>query len=168
MNNPAYMSGAGNPWSEMILYQPRRLTERGVIKIQPKVIQATRGINRSNNHTHIIWSENGQLKTVSIGNMSRVGTFHDRGGLTKAGRALEKKGGRGGSVFPKATGNVREINMQGQRMLDEILNHPDKHILFEKPPTLEFETLDVVLPDGRGARFTKDGKTMVGFLEPKK
>lgn len=58
--------------------------------------------------------------------------------------------------------------MQGQTVLDEILNHPDKRILFEKPPTLKFETLDIVLPDGRGARFTKDGKEMIGLLEPKK
>ncbi|QVL58016.1 MAG: hypothetical protein KFB93_02735 [Simkaniaceae bacterium] len=48
------------------------------------------------------------------------------------------------------------------------MNHPDKHISVEKPPTLSFETLDIVLPDGRGARFTKDGKEMIGFLEPKK
>ena len=32
--------------------------------------------------------------------------MQDRGGLTKAGRALEKHGNRPGSPFPKASGNL--------------------------------------------------------------
>ena len=101
--------------------------------------------------------------------MSHAGTFHDRGGLTKAGRSLEKKAGRIDSVFPKPSGNVHEVNMQGQRILDEILNHPDKQVFFKKVKTQNYrECIDIRLPDGRGARFTKDGREMIGFLEPKR
>lgn len=167
MNNPTYMSGVGNPWSEMVLYQPRWLTEKGVIKIQPKVIQATRGINRSNNHTHIIWSDNGQLKTISIGEMSHAGTFHDRGRFSQAGRAFEKHGQRIDTVFPRPKGTIHQKNMEGQKILDEILNHPNKKIV--KEPHLNFgEVLDIWHPKGYGVRFTKDGKKMIGFLEPRK
>ena len=38
--------------------------------------------------------------------------------------------------------------------------------LEERPPTLKFETIDVMIPGKGGARFTKDGKEMIGFLEP--
>ena len=100
--------------------------------------------------------------------MSYAGTFHDRCGLTKAGRALEKKAGRVGSVFPKPSGTPADINLQGQRVLDEILNHPGKRATFEYSPTIQNETLTIRLPDGRGARFTKDGKEMIGFVEPKR
>ena len=57
--------------------------------------------------------------------------------------------------------------MEGQRVLDEILNHPDKQGFFKKAKNLNYqEYIDIKLPDGRGARFAKDGKTMIGFLEP--
>ena len=99
--------------------------------------------------------------------MSYAGTFHDRGGLTKAGRALDKHGRRIDTVFPEATGNIHEKNMQVQKILDEILNHPDKQVFFKKVKTLNYqEYIDIKLPDGRGARFTKDGKEMIGFLDP--
>ena len=52
----------------------------------------------------------------------------DRGGLTKAGRALDKHGNRSTSVFPKATGNPASKNMQGQYRLDDILTHPNRRI----------------------------------------
>ena len=71
-------------------------------------------------------------------------------------------------MFPKPCGNIHEVNLQRQKVLDEILNHPDKRVIFDYSPTLKSETLDIRLPDGRGARFTKNGKEMIGFLEPKK
>jgi hypothetical protein len=138
-----------------------------VMRLGEKNIQALKSVNRSSNYSHITWIESGQTRTASIGEMSHAGTFHDRGGLSKAGRALDKKAGRIGSVFPKPKGTPHEINTQGQRVLDEILNHPNKTIL--KEPHLNFgEVLDVLHPDGHGARFTIDGKKMIGFLEPKR
>ena len=147
MNNPVYRSG---------------------IASENRVVQQINPVNRSSNHQFITWIEKGQTRTASIGEMSHSGTFHDRGGLSKAGRALEKKGGRVDSVFPKPSGNVHEVNSQGQKVLDEILNHPDKKVVFEYSPTLNNETLTIRLPDGHGARFIKDGKEMIGFVEPKK
>ena len=167
MHTPVYHSGLGAPWSEMLPMRFNTLAKRSIEKIEHKALQATRGVNRSNNHQFVTWVEKGQERVVSIGEMSHAGTFHDRGGLSQAGRALEKKGGRAGSVFTKPKGSIHQKNMEGQRILDEILNHPGKKIL--KEPHLNFgEVIDIWHPDGHGARFTRDGKKMIGFLEPKK
>jgi hypothetical protein len=57
--------------------------------------------------------------------------------------------------------------LQGQRVLDEILNHPDRRVIIA--PHLNFgEVIEVWHPEGHGAKFTKDGKKMIGFLEPQK
>ena len=42
----------------------------------------------------------------------------DRGGFTKAGRALDKHGGRTNSIFPRASGNPADKSIQGQSHLD--------------------------------------------------
>ncbi|MCB1072606.1 MAG: hypothetical protein KDK96_05830 [Chlamydiia bacterium] len=173
LQRPAYHSGIGSPWSEIVptqqVQRSSAVAERALTQIQPRAIQASKSINRSNNHQFVTWIERGQTRTTSLGDMSHAGTFHDRGGLTKAGRSLEKKAGRIDSVFPKPSGNVHEVNMQGQRILDEILNHPDKQVFFKKVKTQNYrECIDIRLPDGRGARFTKDGREMIGFLEPKR
>ena len=100
--------------------------------------------------------------------MTYAGTFHDRNGLSYAGRSLQKKADRIGSVFPKPSGNVYEVNLQGQKVLEEILNHPGKKIVFpdQLSKKFGFELVDIVVPNKGGARFTRDGKTMIGFLEP--
>ncbi len=161
MLRPALRSGLGNPMSEMIAPQPKGLLGRN--------IKSLKNINRSNNHQFITWVESGQTKTASIGEMSHSGTLHDRGGLSKAGRALDKHGRRIDTVFPKATGNIHEKNMQGQRLLDEILNHPQKIIFFKELKRANNKiVLDVFITGKHGARFSKDGKTLIGFLEPLK
>jgi len=76
----------------------------------------------------------------------------DRGGLTRAGRALEKHGGREGSKFPKATGNVGDKNAQGQEILDDIGTNPSSTV---RP--LGRGGWEVRDPSGRGARFNKGG-----------
>ena len=169
VNNPAYRSGLSFPKLGLMPGKTKLLTERTVLKLEGLEIKATKGINRSNNHQFVTWVESGQTKTASIGEMSHAGTFHDRGGLSKAGRALQKKTNREGSVFPKPKGNIHEVNMKGQQVIDEILNHPNKKVFLKKVETLNYEEcIDVLLPDGRGARFTKDGKKMVGLLEPRR
>lgn len=120
---------------------------------------------RSKNYQVIVWSENGAVRTAPIGEMSHSGTFHDRGGISKAGRALEKKAGRVGSVFPNPKGTPYERSLQGQQVLDEILNHPGKRISCEYRARFG-EVIEIWHPDGRGAIFTRDGKKMIGFLEP--
>lgn len=130
--------------------------------------KAVNPVNRSKNHQYIAFVENGQTKTISVGEMSHSGTQIDKGELTKAGRALQKKTGRADSVFPKAKGNTAEVNLQGQKVLDDILNHPDKTVHFPDHLTDKYgvELVDIFAPGKGGARFTRDGKEMIGFLEP--
>ena len=79
-------------------------------------------------------------------------------GFTKAGRALAKHGGREGSVFSKPKGNVAQINEQGQKVLEEILNDPKNKIL--KIGNQEFK---IFSQDGKGLHY-KNNK-LVGFVE---
>lgn len=82
------------------------------------------------------------------------------GGLSKAGRALAKHGGRAGSVFSRPTGNPKAINLQGQAALDDILNN----VSGTKPN--KFGGLDYFGgSQGGGARFDGQGN-FIGFLEP--
>ena len=160
LNQPVYHSGIGNPFSEMVAVHP---------KLSKRTIQTFKQVNRSKNYQVVIWSENGAVRTAPIGEMSHAGTFHDRGGISKAGRALDKHGQRIDTVFPKAVGSIHEKNIQGQKVLDEILNHPDKKICFKKMRSLKYQDcIDIKLPDGRGARFSRDGKEFITFLEPNK
>ena len=86
----------------------------------------------------------------------------DRSGLTRAGRALDKHGGRSNSAFPKATGNSANKNMQGQFHLDDIVTHPQS-ISCEN----RFGGQDVFSPSGRGVRFDGEGN-FTGFLQPRR
>ena len=96
-----------------------------------------------------------------VDDLIRAGSALDRGGLTKAGRALEKHGSRPGSVFPQATGNVGAKSTQGQAILDDILRSNQQSI---KPNS--YGGRDVFdLNTLRGVRYDGNGN-MVGFLEP--
>ena len=169
MPNPVYHSGF-HPMGEMFHLNPTlSAKELNGLKDLSKTIQATKTINRSKNCQVVIWSEKGAVRTAPIREMSHAGTFHDRGGISKAGRALDKHGQRIDTVFPKAVGSIHEKNIQGQKVLDEILNHPDKKICFKKMRSLKYQDcIDIKLPDGRGARFSRDGKEFITFLEPNK
>jgi len=98
------------------------------------------------------------LRQTKFQHLSRAGQVFDRGGLTKAGRALDKHGNRVGSVFPKATGNNLNKNLQGQFQLDDILTDPRSFILREK------NGYKIYSKDGRGVYYRNDG-TMKGFIE---
>jgi hypothetical protein len=80
-------------------------------------------------------------------------------GLTRAGRALDKHGGRPGSIFPKPVGNAAAKNSQGQFHLDDILTHPKSKFFKDIN-----EGYEVYSPDGRGAYFRSDG-SFRGFIE---
>jgi hypothetical protein len=91
----------------------------------------------------------------------KAGEAIDKGDLTKAGRALQKRGSRPGSVFPSATGNPAAINQQGQRILEEILSSQSQAISPNR-----FGGRDIFdAGTGRGARYDANGNLM-GFLEP--
>ena len=99
-------------------------------------------------------------KCYDLNEFSAAGHALDRGGLTRAGRALDKHGGRAGSVFPKAAGNPASKNLQGQLHLDDILTDPRSRFSVD----LERKGFLVFAPDGRGAFFRKD-KVFRGFME---
>jgi hypothetical protein len=92
--------------------------------------------------------------------LSKAGQALDHGGLTRAGRALEKHGSRPGSVFSRATGNVAAKNAQGQAALDDILGNVGR-----TSPN-KFGGLDYFGGSrGGGGRFDAQGN-FIGFLEP--
>jgi hypothetical protein len=100
----------------------------------------------------------------NIKKLSDAGKVIDRGDFTKAGRNLMKHGYREGSIFPKPLGNPAQVNAHGQRVLDSILNHPEKQLF-----TAEFarygKVVDVYAPGLGGARYSANGE-FIGFLEP--
>jgi hypothetical protein len=170
VNNPTYRSGLSFPKMGLMPGQPKLLTERTVLKLEGLEIKASKGINSSNNHQFVVWVEGQQTRTASIGEMSHAGTFKDKGkeGISKAGRGLQKHAARENPSMPKPSGNISEVNSQGQKILDEILNHPNKIIIVSNNATKRVGTnvIDVFIPEKYGARFTQDGKTFIGFLEP--
>jgi RHS repeat-associated protein len=87
----------------------------------------------------------------------------ERGGLTAAGRALQKHGGRAGSAFPAATGNAASINQQGLNTVREVLTNPNR--IVTRHHARFGNVTEIRAPDGRGLRFSSDGK-FIGFLEP--
>ena len=98
--------------------------------------------------------------TASESALSEAGQAPDRGGLTKAGRALAKHGGREGSVFPRPTGDPAAINEQGQAALDDILSS------VTKTEPNKYGGLDYYGGgQGGGARYDAHGN-FIGFLEP--
>lgn len=107
-------------------------------------------------------SSNGSINSKGF---SDLGKAIDKADFTKAGRGLMKHGYRQASVFPKPIGNPAYINEHGQKILEKILNHPEKKIVQythkRYGPVIEIEA-----PKLGGARFTGDGKEMIGFLEP--
>jgi RHS repeat-associated protein len=100
----------------------------------------------------------------SVDELSQAAAAADRGGLTAAGRALQKHGGREGTAFPEAKGNPLSINQQGQKIVDEILNNPGSTTVTRDHARFG-QITEVRAPDGRGVRYGPDGN-FIGLLEP--
>jgi len=100
----------------------------------------------------------------SVDELSQAASAADRGGLTAAGRALQKHGGREGSAFPPAKGNPASINSQGQSVVDDILTSPGATTTTRNHARYG-DVTEVRAPDGRGVRYDENGKFM-GLLEP--
>ncbi len=97
--------------------------------------------------------------------LSESGKVMDRNGLTKSGRAYQKHSDRAGSVFPKPPSKKPEVlNRIGQRILDEILYHPQS-VMRIKRLRYYGDVIEIWIPGKYGARFTLSGEFM-GFLEP--
>ncbi|MFC3944978.1 hypothetical protein HX857_14335 [Pseudomonas gingeri] len=105
-----------------------------------------------------------------IDDLSSAGKMLDpadkSGQLSLAGRALQKHGSREGSAFPSVKGSPSEINAQGQKIADEILNNPASTITYKDTGRFG-KVMDIVAPDGRGLRYDASGK-FIGLLEPPK
>jgi hypothetical protein len=101
---------------------------------------------------------------INFKSLLDAGKSLDRGGFTKAGRSLMKHGNRQGSVFPKPKGNPIQINDHAQKILESILQHPEK-IIIERPHPDFGKIIEIKVPKMGGVRFTIDGE-MIGFIEP--
>ncbi|NGX38586.1 MAG: hypothetical protein K1000chlam2_01760 [Chlamydiae bacterium] len=72
----------------------------------------------------------------------------------------------GRTIFEKPIGNPAQINEHGQKVLDKILNHPEKKVV-QYTHKIHGPVIEIEAPEIGGVRFTGDGKEMMGFLEPK-
>lgn len=72
----------------------------------------------------------------------------------------------GRTVFEKPVGTPTQINDHGQRVLDNILNHPEKKVV-QYTHDMYGPVIEIEAPDLGGVKFTGDAKEMMGFLEPK-
>ena len=97
----------------------------------------------------------------SLDDLSKAAGEPDRNGLTKAGRSLQKHGGRPGSAFPSVSGHTN-LNKTAQDVVDDILTTPGA---IHEPN--RFGGVDIRVPGGRQVRYDGSGKFM-GFLEPKR
>jgi RHS repeat-associated protein len=99
---------------------------------------------------------------IDVDALAKSAAEHDRKGLTRAGRAMDKHavGQRGGtSPFPPLRGGVAEKNAMGQFQVEDMLTHPDAVFT-----PLGRGGLQVKLPDGRAMRFNADGR-LAGFID---
>ncbi len=67
------------------------------------------------------------------------------------------------SVFPKPLGNPEQINLQGQKILESILNNPNKKIILGNYERYG-DVIDIQVPNLGGVRYSKQGE-FIGFLE---
>ncbi len=102
--------------------------------------------------------------SVSIDKLLEAGKAPDKGGYSKAGRSLTKKSYRENSIFPRPSGSIEQINNQGEKVLEEILNHPEKIITHEVRPRFG-EVIEVTIPENGGARFSIS-EEFICFIEP--
>ena len=102
--------------------------------------------------------------------MSQAAASVNRNGLTDAGRALQKHGGREGSLYTYSSQKASVLNKEAQNIVDDILSNP-KTIITRTTATENKQIIKVIhatSPDGRTLRFNEDGTKLIGFREPNK
>lgn len=99
----------------------------------------------------------------SLDDMAKAAAAPDKGGLTRAGRSLDKHGsGQRGrpSPLPSPKGTTpAQKNAMAQLQVEDILTHPDAVF---KP--LGRGGMEVRVPDGRAMRYDADGR-FAGFVD---
>ncbi|MCD5326452.1 hypothetical protein LQR33_01425, partial [Chromobacterium piscinae] len=106
----------------------------------------------------------GKTKNQLIEGASIIDPASKKGDLTLAGRALQKHGSREGSAFPQAKGSPEQINEQGKKIVQDILNDPNKTVVVKNTGRYG-EVTDIVSSSGVGLRYDSNGR-LIGFLEP--
>ncbi|MCC8376372.1 hemagglutinin repeat-containing protein, partial [Photorhabdus bodei] len=101
-------------------------------------------------------------------NLNQAASTPNRNGLTDAGRALQKHGGREGSVYSYSSQKASVLNKEAQTIVSEILSNPNTKIesrfVFENKQRIA--VVEAIAPDGRALRFNADGTKLIGFREP--
>ena len=98
------------------------------------------------------------------GSLFNAGNILNKNGLSAFGRALQKHGSRAGSKFPQAKGNPAAMNAQGESVFRDILNNPDVRTITRHHARFG-NILEYKLPNGMGARFSRDLNKFFGFIE---
>lgn len=101
---------------------------------------------------------------LNLDKLAKAGQEIYKGEISNAGRALQKHGVRQGSAFPNPNGNSKQVNLQAQDILENILTHP-KSVRMHKNSNRLGEITDIRIPGGEGVRYSSDGR-FIGFLEP--
>lgn len=83
--------------------------------------------------------------------------------LEEARNKLHKILGTKSSLASKKQVDPKKINEQAQEILERILNHPEKTIIYGELNRFG-KVMDIYAPDLGGARYTVDEK-FIGFLE---
>lgn len=100
--------------------------------------------------------------------LSESAASPNRNGLTDAGRALQKHGGREGSTYSYSSQKAAVLNQEGQAIVNEILGNPnskiESRVVFENKQKIT--VVEVTAPDGRALRYNADGTKLIGFREP--
>lgn len=100
--------------------------------------------------------------------LNEVASASNRNGLTDAGRALQKHGGREGSAYSYSSQKASVLNQEAQNIVNEILNNPntkiESRVVFENKQRIT--VVEATAPDGRVLRFNADGSRLIGFREP--
>ena len=105
------------------------------------------------------------VRQVDLDDLSDAARAHDRGGLTKAGRSLQKHGNRSESAFARPSGSPEDINRQGHGIVDDILTNPESTVSTKETGRFG-QVLEVWEPGGRrGVRYSSDGE-YIHFLNP--
>ena len=95
-----------------------------------------------------------------LNTLSKAASVADREAFTVAGRSLTKHGfgtRPTNSVFPPAKGNPRQINIQAQNIVDDVLTTPNNTIQNSYRGRFG-NTVEVSAPDGRGIVYDANGK----------
>uniref|UniRef100_UPI000B2183C3 hypothetical protein n=1 Tax=Gilliamella sp. Nev6-6 TaxID=3120252 RepID=UPI000B2183C3 len=106
----------------------------------------------------------------TVEQLSQAAASANRNGLTDAGRALQKHGGREGSVYTYSSQKASVLNKEAQNIVNDILSNP-KTVITRTTATENKQIIKVIhaiAPDGRTLRFNEDGTKLIGFREPKK